>query len=347
MSIDATRSGLLTALLLITSPLMAGDLNPPGAPAPTPGPEPRIAINDINTPGTADSVHVITDQGSYYLEDDITIGSAAKNGIVIEASNVTLDLNGFRIDGRELIALPWSERNLEISLDGILASGEVDNIAICNGTVRDWGHDGIDLWTVTGIRLENLTVANCGTGGIIAGEACVISRCVAEGNGDFGFRVGGNGAISSCVANGNGGGGIGAVSSSITACSADENVGSGINAAWGSLVADCTARWNSGDGIFLSSEGNQALRNTCFSNGYPSTDGAGIEAQGHNRIEGNHVRFNDQGIRVSGGSGCLIVRNSATENVVNYDITGSHGVGPIVNGAAPITTTSPWANFEY
>jgi parallel beta-helix repeat protein len=175
----------------------------------------------------------------------------------------------------------------------------------------------------------------------------VISHCVAEGNGDIGIRVGGSGAIVSCIAQANGSEGIGAVNSTVIGCCATENGGSGINVAWGSLVADCTVRWNGGDGIFLSSEGNQALRNTCFSNGYPDTDGAGIEAQGHNRIEGNHVRFNDQGIRVNGGSGCVIVRNSATENVVNWDITGSHGVGPTVSSTAPITTTSPWANFEY
>ncbi|MBN1477551.1 right-handed parallel beta-helix repeat-containing protein [Candidatus Sumerlaeota bacterium] len=347
MSIDATRGSLLITLLLITSPLLAGDLNPPGAPAPTPGPEPRIAINDANTPGTADSVHVITDQGSYYLEDDITIGSAAKNGIVIEASNVTLDLNGFRVDGRELIPLPWVGRDLEISLDGILASGEVENITIRNGTVRDWGHDGIDLWGATGVRLVDLTVMNGGIDGITAGEACVVSQCVAEGNDGTGIRVGGRGVITGCVSQGNEGEGFVVGSSNITACTATENGGSGINAAWGSLVADCILVDNGGDGIFLSSEGNQALRNTCYANGYPDSDGAGIEAQGHNRIEGNHVRFNDQGIRVSGGSGCLIVRNSATENVVNYDITGSHGVGPIVSGTAPITTTSPWANFEF
>src|SRR5438105_3055049 len=81
----------------------AGDLNPPAGPvAPTHKTltevEPRIAINATNTPGDANSLFKITQPGSYYLTGNIT-GVAAKNGIAIAASGVTLDLNGFDLLG--------------------------------------------------------------------------------------------------------------------------------------------------------------------------------------------------------------------------------------------------------
>ena len=55
--------------------------------------EPRIAINTASTPGDADSVFRITQPGSYYLTGN-TSGVAAKHGIEIDASDVTLDLMG-------------------------------------------------------------------------------------------------------------------------------------------------------------------------------------------------------------------------------------------------------------
>jgi parallel beta-helix repeat protein len=339
---------LASALLSAAFPLLAGDLNPPGAPRSTPGPEPRIAINDVNTPGTTEALHVITRQGSYYLEENITIGFRAKNGIVIEASNVTVDLNGFTLDGLEVLVIPWPEAaDSERSLTGILASGSVENITVMNGTVRDWGRDGIDIWTADINRLENLTVTTNLQTGIRSGDASVITDCVSEGNGDIGFRVGGRSTLIGCVAHANGGVGFGGVTSNLTACTATENGGSGFNLAFGSLVAECVAAQNEGDGIFLNSTGNQALNNTCYNNGYPAGVGAGIHSTGADRIEGNHVRYNPRGIRVSQGTNSLVIRNSASENTVNYDIVGNHAVGPILTGSNPITSVNPWANFSF
>ncbi len=110
----------------------AGGLNPPVGPiAPTMKTlaevEARIAVNSTNTPGDATSAFKITQPGSYYLTGNIT-GVAAKYGVAITASGVTLDLNGFDMLG------------VAGSLDGV--SGTViglANIAIVNGSVRYWG----------------------------------------------------------------------------------------------------------------------------------------------------------------------------------------------------------------
>ena len=75
----------------------AGSLDPP------PGPitstmktltevEPRTQIHPDDLPMT------ISHPGSYYLTGDFMAGSAT-HGIYIEADNVTLDLNGFTLDG--------------------------------------------------------------------------------------------------------------------------------------------------------------------------------------------------------------------------------------------------------
>ena len=81
----------------------AGDLNPPAGPV-TPTMktltevEPRIAINAVNTPGDAFSTFKITQPGSYYLTGNVT-GAAGTSGIRVASGQVTLDLNGFTLEG--------------------------------------------------------------------------------------------------------------------------------------------------------------------------------------------------------------------------------------------------------
>src|SRR5262245_58582086 len=70
----------------------AGDLNPPPGPV-TPTMktlvevEPRIAINNVNTPGDADSTFKIVQSGSYYMTGNIT-AIAGRIGIEVAANNV-------------------------------------------------------------------------------------------------------------------------------------------------------------------------------------------------------------------------------------------------------------------
>ena len=55
--------------------------------------EARTIINAANTPGDANNTFIISQAGSYYLTGNIT-GESGKNGISIQAEDVTLDLNG-------------------------------------------------------------------------------------------------------------------------------------------------------------------------------------------------------------------------------------------------------------
>src|SRR4051794_212724 len=56
----------------------------------------RIAVNLVNTAGDTSDTLVISQPGSYYLTNNIT-GDPGKNGISVQADNVTLDLNGFAL----------------------------------------------------------------------------------------------------------------------------------------------------------------------------------------------------------------------------------------------------------
>lgn len=332
--------------------LFAGPLNPPVGPiAPTPGPEPRIAINATNTPGDSDatpSLFKITQPGSYYLTGNIA-GVAGRHGIEIAASGVTLDLNGF-----DLVGLPGMG-----FFDGVVAT--VDNstdICIRNGSVRNWGDDGIDLGSAAAINSRVTDVRASGNVdiGIDVDVNGTVTGCSASANGGLGIRVGNGCTITACSTFSNVGPGIGTgAGSTITGCSANANGSIGIVTSGGCTITQCTARANGGDGIRVSS-GCVVLANTCANNG--TGDGAGIRATGNdNRIEGNNCTLADRGIDVDAG-GNIIIRNTCSGNTVNWDIVAGNAYGPIVQtpvgaavsgntAAAFLGSTDPNANFTY
>ena len=79
-----------------------GSLTPPGTPAPTMKSldqiEPRRPINSTNTPGDATNQFIINQPGSYYLTGNVSV-PAGKDGISVQANDVTVDLSGFSLTG--------------------------------------------------------------------------------------------------------------------------------------------------------------------------------------------------------------------------------------------------------
>src|SRR5689334_14686480 len=71
-----------------------GSLTPPGAPAPTMKTlsqvEPRTPISSLP--------YTITNPGSFYVTTNLNY-SGAGNGITVSSGNVTIDLNGFTLQG--------------------------------------------------------------------------------------------------------------------------------------------------------------------------------------------------------------------------------------------------------
>lgn len=183
-----TRIFAAFAAMLLSGVVIAGGLTPPSGPvAPTMKPldavEPRIAINQQNTPADADSVFVITQPGSYYLTGDVTFSPnpfATQTGIKIAASDVTIDMNGFAIVGT---GNTFGELGIE-------AIGNQSRIMIKNGRLRRLGAGGIDFSDDTACRVEGVFAHLCEPFGFSLGRrSTIIDSEVRESFDSFGLSL--------------------------------------------------------------------------------------------------------------------------------------------------------------
>lgn len=103
---------------------------PPGAPAPTPGPEPRTPVNDL--PGSAVAMHVIRVPGSYYLSGNIEATTPGLHGVFIDTPGpVSIDGMGFA-----MIGAPGSLDAFHIfDATGVPLRAQVSKVQ-----VRGWDH---------------------------------------------------------------------------------------------------------------------------------------------------------------------------------------------------------------
>ena len=93
-----------------------------------------------------------------------------KHGIEITSSGVTLDLNGF-----DLVGVPAMG-----AFDGVSATvSNLRNIAVVNGSVRNWGGDGVDLGTraVINSRVDGVLASFNAGSGIATGFAGTVTNC--------------------------------------------------------------------------------------------------------------------------------------------------------------------------
>ena len=212
---------LLLAFSLQPSALLAqGALTPPGAPAPTMKSlaqiEPRTSISSL--PFT------ISTPGSYYLTTNLT-ASAGLGGITIAANNVTLDLNGFVLQGLPNAVGP-----------GILIQGSA-NITIRNGRITGWQEAGLKATANTlGLVVERIQSSyNLYDGLTISSTGFVVRDCTCQGNHGDGIYASGNLGSSA--------------GGTITGCSLVANQYSGLECYYGT-VKDCQCLSNVVVGIF-------------------------------------------------------------------------------------------------
>lgn len=343
--------------------VVAGPLNPP------PGPvastyktltevEPRTNIATVSGSGTAR--HIISQPGSYYLSANI-LGASSANGIVIQADNVTLDLNGFALIGAAG------------SADGIVVSGTRRNVIVRNGVVRGWGGDGIDAADDTNVVVVNVAASDNGGDGIRVGPASVVTGCTSTGNTGDGIALGEGASAENCSARGNGatgiradpaGGATPAGGCSIVNCNAADNTGDGFLAS-NSVLSVCTSNYNGGNGFnvpnctvtdaearnngqngfltgnstlarcigrtnmldgFLCNEGT--LLEGCVARG---NSGDGIQCDKEVTVRFCHVEdnFSGVGIRVI-GTDCRLEANTLLNNGVNGILIGAGATGNTV-----------------
>ena len=79
------------------------------------------------------------------------------DAIVIDGDDITLDLNGHKIDGT--------------GATGVTFAAGSDNATVKDGVIRDTGTWGVFAQTVVDLRLKNLTVINPGSSGIAVQDA--------------------------------------------------------------------------------------------------------------------------------------------------------------------------------
>ena len=224
----ATR---INTLLLVLVVLMAGaiitmlatrayggPLDPPGPPAATDG---------VRGPGTPISSlpFTITGPGYYYVTRTLN-GPTGSGGIIIDASDVTLDLGGFTLFGG------LNPR------DGIDA-GVGPNIVIRNGAVRGWAN------------------------GIIADQAHVDH--VEASNNTNGFIISADSEVNDCKASRNGQTGITADHAVVRRCTISGN-GNGVVATGNSLIEDNRVSGHSVAGIVVNGNNNTIRDNELSGN---------------------------------------------------------------------------------
>ena len=129
--------------------------------------QPRTPVDATHTPGNSVAEFVIGSPGSYCLTTNI-IGVSGKDGIDIDANNVTLDLNGFSVVG------------VSGSLSGINTA--FANVVIRNGIVSQWTN-GVDS-TGMNVTIQGLTVCSNAFYGIevTGNNSVVIGNNVAGNN---------------------------------------------------------------------------------------------------------------------------------------------------------------------
>jgi parallel beta-helix repeat protein len=340
-----------------------------------------IEVNSVNTPGDATAVFVISQPGSYCLPTNV-VGVSGKNGVRIDADNVTLDLSGFAMLG------------VSGSLNGILINTHF-HIAIRNGSITGWGSNGLDgtagalariddlradtnagsgLVINSGSQVNNCIAAQNGGVGITTSNDVLVTGCLSSTNGGHGFLLGTASTIKSSFANGNGGSGIapsgvnsltvidcnthfntgagiaGPKRALITSSTAEDNRAGGIVAGASSTISNCNASGNTGDGIFVS-VGSAVTGCTASAN-----TGDGIEVDNLSRVEGNTCQGN--GVGTADGAGVHVTGranridgNTAFSNDRGIDVDA--GGNLIVRNDASLNTTNydivggnPNANIE-
>lgn len=184
-----TLIALATVVLLPASLFAQGSLTPPpGAPAPV-----MKTLDQVEArrplvegqPGVSISVYgtiTIDQPGSYYLTNNLVITTAGANGIVVNSSDVTLDLNGY--------ALVCTAVN-----GGDAVSISQSSVKVLNGSIKGSGstgwNNGVNYSNVpTGIMVSDLRVYGVrGTGIELPSNGSRVERCLTDTTGSQGISA--------------------------------------------------------------------------------------------------------------------------------------------------------------
>jgi hypothetical protein len=250
----------------------------------------------------------ITAAGSYRLSSNLMPPDQNTTVVSITGGGVTLDLNGFMIQGTASYGGPPST-TCTGSGSGIGVSATASGVVVSNGHVIGMGSDGVAVSTSS--RVESMTVHNCCGNGIAIGPNSLVHESVVSRNRGNGITAGVAARVSACVAFENGESGVsalpGATRLSVDGCIATSNRVDGIFAGTRSHVRGSLAFGNADDGIDLAGNG-QIVESVANGN----TD-RGITVLGglvtfDSTAVGLDLSNNNTGLNLSGGVliGCTV-----------------------------------------
>ncbi len=220
----ATTLIFITLGMIIPAGVFAGNLNPSAAPAST-----MVTLDDLQDRTPISSLpYTISSSGSYVLTANLTLAATDTSGITISAPDVTLDLNGYSLTGPGPAA--------GTSGVGIATTVFLYNIAVSNGTVRDFRGRGVHL-SGANHQVWRIRAYNNGGNGIDIGTNGTISDNAVRDNGGDGIYTGYGTVIRNNSVRGNGGDGITAGRSVVIGNACYANTRDGIRAV-NSLVAE-------------------------------------------------------------------------------------------------------------
>ena len=211
-----------------------GSLTPPGAPAATMKTLDQV---EARTPISAAGFS-ITESGSYYLTRNLEM-SGAQNGISVAANNVTIDLNGFTING----------------VDGNRAGisiGTYSNVKVMNGKFTHCYRGAVYAENAEECSFEDLQVSYSAQGqlfpAIIGGPKTTVRDCQIMGCKYNALEV--------------------SSGSTVEGTRICENEGSGITVSGtGSRIEGNDIRDNTGAGLEVTGQKNLVKRNQVIGNG--------------------------------------------------------------------------------
>jgi hypothetical protein len=190
----------------------------------------------------------ISSPGSYVLTQNLTASGTAC--LTVSASSVTLDLNGFRIQGTCCRAI-------------ITSSSSISNLTVRNGTIRNFATAVLSSGSDTAV--DSLSVINCTGAGLNLGRARVTNTIVINSGSD-GIKAGAGSVIVHNTVNGNHGNGIvTGANSTVTENRADSNQLAGISTGGSSALGGNSANSNLVSGLAVSCPSN-VFFNTALNN---------------------------------------------------------------------------------
>ena len=334
------RAACALGIVLFATNVLAGPLAPPSGPiVPTSKSlvevEPRTAINATNTPGDANSVFRITQAGSYYLQQNVTV-PAGFYGIEIAADNVTIDLNGFLIitaffngDGALRTDANTKVRVRNGLIEGpftqtavlCLGAAVIEDVVLESGNISVSGTATIRRCRVSSDALRAISLdTSTGIGSLI--EDCQVTATAASTSGIACNQVGSTirGCVVVSTAASSTATGIIAVQGAvlggmvITDCNIRGPFLAGINCGAGITITDCTVQ-SATTGI-LSGE-------SCL-------------------IEHNRFVSCSNGINLAGGGSSTVIRNTLRGCTTPFVGAAGDDVAPSGTAAA---STNPHANL--